>query len=597
MPSPSFAVTRRLLVSAGLCAFAGCIGLDRGSSAGRPNVIVIMTDDQGLGDLGCMGNPVLETPNIDRLAGQSARVAHFYVSPVCTPTRASLMTGRYAYRTRAVDTWVGRAMMEPDEVTIAEILRDAGYTTGIFGKWHLGDCYPMRAIDQGFDRALVHRGGGLAQPSEPRENSRRYTNPILFENGTAVRTEGYCTDVYFDAAIEFVRASQEDPGQRPFFVYLPTNAPHTPLHDVPEELYAKYRDRDLSAVLPEGSKQADQVARVYAMIENIDQNVGRLLAALDEYGVADNTVVVYLHDNGHKQPRYCSELRGTKGTVYDGGIRSPLFVRWPGRLEPGEEPKRFGAHIDLTPTLLDLVDVDVPDGVNLDGRSLVPLLSRDGRSRSDAPWPHRTIVLQVHRGDEPVRGHHVAVRGPRYKAVHPTGFGREQPPPDVAWELYDMHEDPGESNDLAGEHPNLVASMRSYYDAWFDDVSSTRPGNYDPPRIIVGTEHETETMLTRQDWRRLSTVGGRARGHWLLNFDGSECYDIQVIMTRPVADVRAELTIGDLRRVGEFAGPTDTYVFEEVVVPAGDAELEVTFEMGGDPERREGAYQVFLRRR
>ena len=405
-----------------LTVVAACVTNDQPSPPKRPNVIVIMTDDQGLGDLGCLGNPVLDTPNIDRLAAGSARLANFYVSPVCTPTRASLMTGRHAYRTRAIDTWIGRAMMEPDEVTMAEALRDAGYRTGIFGKWHLGDCYPMRAIDQGFDEALVHRGGGLAQPSEPRENARRYTDPILFRNGEAVQTSGYCTDVYFDAAIEFVR----DGGNQPFFAYVPTNAPHTPLHDVPADLLAKYLDRDIDSVLPEGSKQRDATARVFAMIENIDQNVGRLMAAIEQAGCADDTIVIYLHDNGAQQPRWCAGLRGRKGMVYEGGVRSPLFVRWPGRLAPREVTGHFGAHIDLLPTVLDLAGIPASANLACDGRSLRPLLMSD-----EATWPERHLVLQAHRGNEPVRSHHVAVRGPRYKLVRPSGFGREVPPADV----------------------------------------------------------------------------------------------------------------------------------------------------------------------
>ena len=196
-------------------------GLVGGSlAAERPNIVLMMSDDQGYGDFGATGNPVIETPHIDRMARESVSMRTFYVSPVCSPTRANLMTGRYNYRTRVIDTYLGRSMMDPEEVTIAEVLHGAGYATGIFGKWHLGDCYPMRPIDQGFEQALVHRGGGLAQPSEPLENQNRYTDPILFRNGEKVRTKGYCTDVYFDAAIEFIEQARRN--QRSFFVYLPT---------------------------------------------------------------------------------------------------------------------------------------------------------------------------------------------------------------------------------------------------------------------------------------------------------------------------------------------------------------------------------------
>ena len=212
--------------------------------AERPNVIVIMTDDQGVGDFGFAGNQLIDTPHLDALYKGGVHLEEFYVSPVCSPTRACLMTGRYNYRTRCIDTYLGRSMMEPQEITVAEVLNAAGYRTGIFGKWHLGDNYPMRAIDQGFDEALIHKGGGLAQPSEPRENGRRYTDAILFRNGKQVQTKGYCTDVYFDAAIDFVKTTTDNDDN--FFVYIPTNAPHGPFHDVPQELYDDYSQKDFS---------------------------------------------------------------------------------------------------------------------------------------------------------------------------------------------------------------------------------------------------------------------------------------------------------------------------------------------------------------
>ncbi len=570
------------LLVAALIACSGCASSPEPTPAVRPNIIVIMTDDQGYGDLGCHGNAVLDTPNLDRLAGESARLEHFYVSPVCSPTRASLLTGRYAYRTRVIDTWIGRSMMDPGEATIAEMLGSVGYRTGIFGKWHLGDCYPMRASDQGFETSLVHRGGGLAQPSEPRENARRYTDPILFENDRAVRTSGFCTDVYFDAAIDFVETAKDDP----FFVYLAPNAPHTPLHDVPDALREKYLGRDLAAVLPEGSDQREQVAAVYAMVENIDHNVGRLLAALEASGRADDTIVVYLHDNGPQQPRFNGGLRGTKGTVWEGGIRSPLFVRWPGRVVPGPRRVGFGAHIDIVPTLLEFADVTPPAALKLDGTSLAPLLRDDVESDD---WPERSLVLQVHRGDTPLHGHHVAVRGPRFKLVRPTGFGRREPEnADAPWQLYDLAADPAETSDVASEHPEVVRSMLSFYDDWFADVSATRPNNYAPPRIVVGSGLAPETVLTKQDWRRLAGNGWGSDGEWLLSFAGDHRHDIRVIARRPLRDVRAVLRVGDIEREMRLAGPTDTIVFEDVEVPAGNATLRVLLIDGDRPPADDG---------
>jgi arylsulfatase/arylsulfatase A len=211
----------------------------------RPNVILIMTDDQGYGDLGVHGNPIIRTPHFDAMAKGSATLKYFYVSPVCTPTRACLMTGRYNYRTRAIDTFRGRAMMDPAEVTVAEMLKEAGYATGIFGKWHLGDCYPMRAIDQGFEMALVHRGGGIGQPSDPPGAEGKYTDAVLFRNGVAEPTKGYCTDVYFAEGMKWAAAAAAK--NQPFFLYLPTNCPHGPFDDVPPEKYAHYKQQTIAA--------------------------------------------------------------------------------------------------------------------------------------------------------------------------------------------------------------------------------------------------------------------------------------------------------------------------------------------------------------
>ncbi|MCZ6597704.1 MAG: arylsulfatase [Planctomycetota bacterium] len=532
----------------------------------RPNVVLIMTDDQGLGDFAHAGHPALETPNLDRLARESPSVRRFYVSPVCSPTRASLMTGRWNYRTRVVDTWIGRSMMEPDEVTIAELLRPAGYATGIFGKWHLGDCYPLRPIDQGFDQALVHRGGGIAQPSEPPANERRYTDPILFRNGEEVATEGYCTDVYFDAALDFIDASLAE--GRPFFAYVATNAPHGPYHDVPEELYAKYLAKGV----------ADREARICAMIENIDANVGRMLAHLDARGLTENTLVVFLNDNGPAGGRYVAGLRGSKAGVHEGGIRSPLFVRWPGHLDPATVIEPIAAHVDVLPTILEAVGVPAPADLHLDGRSLLPLLAG-----AEPPWPERRIFLQSHRGDVPAFEHHFAVIGQRWKLVRASGFGRHEPEADHPFELYDLIEDPGESNDLAAELPHVVAELREAYARWFADVSGTRPDNYAPPRIVIGDTAETRTVLTRQDWRTAEGQGWGDGGAWLLEARAPTELEVTVLFHEPQTVDRVRLHAGAAvaERGLEHAGKTLS--LGVLPLPAGAFELRVECEHEGAP--------------
>ncbi len=546
----------------------------------RPNIILMMTDDQGYGDFGFTGSTELRTPNLDAMAARSAQMETFYVSPVCAPTRASLMTGRYNYRTGVVDTWLGRAMMHPEEVTLAEMLGEAGYATGIFGKWHLGDVYPMRPTDQGFDEALVHRGGGIGQPSDPPGGEGKYTDPILFHNGEPAPKEGYVTDVAFDAAMTWIEGAQRR--GEPFFAYIATNAPHGPFHDVPEEEYAYYRER-----LGEG-EEADRLARIYAMITNIDDNVGRLFDGLRALHLVENTVVVYLNDNGPNTRRYVGEMRGMKGEVYEGGIRSPLLVHWPGRLQPGPASDRIAAHIDVAPTLLEAAGVAPPPGRAMDGRSLMPLLRREA-----VDWPDRTIVVQSHRGDVPVRYHHFAVRSQRWKLLNNSGFGRHDlPPGPPAFELYDIERDPGESENVVDRYPEVVAQMRAAYDRWFDDVGSTRPDNYAPQRLHVGTPHENPVVLTRQDWRYDAEEGGWSRdaqGYWLLRVADKGPYELRVRFDSEDAPETLQVRSSDVELSQRLDPGARSATFRDVRLPEGDVRLDASLTNG---DRTRGVHQI-----
>lgn len=561
------------------------------SQTTRPNIILIMTDDQGIGDLGVMGNPIIETPNIDAMASRSASLSRFYVSPVCSPTRACLMTGRYNYRTRVVDTWVGRSMMDTEEVTIAEILQDAGYATGIFGKWHLGDYYPMRPNDQGFEEALVHKGGGLAQPSEPFENQRRYTNPILFHNGQQVQKQGYCTDVYFDGALSFIEKAQAD--NRPFFSYIAMNAPHGPYHDVPEDLKAKYKQKDIPSISIGDSKSnqktLDNVAGVLAMIENVDQNVGRLFARLDDLELTENTLVIFMVDNGPNSLRYVMDLRGMKTNVHEGGIRSPFFAHWPLRLKPGTNSDRIAAHIDLLPTFLDVAGVAVPNGLTLDGTSILPLL--EGNQEG---WKDRHLFLQVHRGDAPIKYHHFAAVGQQFKLLHPSGFGREHMPEDVPFELYNLESDPGESNNLIDTHPEEKDRLMKAYEAWFEEVSSTRPNNYEKPAIVIGTDYESQTALTPQDWTRHSGPGWGDSGSWKLQVASPSTFSIEVRMKEAKAGIEASLDLNGKKLAGTFAEGETSIRFDNLSLESG--ELILTGSLNNSNDTRNPLFHVILTR-
>ncbi|MEX2300645.1 MAG: arylsulfatase [Bryobacterales bacterium] len=529
----------RCALVAALLALAACGGSGGDPATSRPNIILIMTDDQGWAQVGWHGNDVIETPNLDRLASQSVELTRFYVSPVCAPTRASLMTGRYNYRTGVVDTYLGRAMMHSEEVTLAEMLRSAHYRTGIFGKWHLGDTYPMRPQDQGFDEVLVHNGGGIGQPSDPPGNS--YFDPMLRHNGQEKRYQGYCTDIFFDQALAFIESASE----QPFFAYIPTNAPHSP-YDVPDSYREPYTAKGLD----------DKDARIYGMIANIDHNVGRLLQRLDEKGLADNTILIFMTDNGPTTQHFTAGLRDQKASVYEGGIRAPFLLRWPGRFEP-KSVDSLAAHIDLSPTLLEATSVTPPPDVKFDGVSLMPALSGDGEQAS----PGRTIYIQSHRGNEPQLYRAFAAITQRFKLVQPLAFGQPMPE-DAVFELYDLAADPGEATNVASEHPEEAAKLKQSYEQWFRDVSSTR--GYDPPRIFLGTEHENPVVLTRQDWRIVGDDGwgDDSLGFWEVAVMNAGTYDIRVRFPKQPSAGRLEFRLGAAELTQPFAEGD-----EEISVP------------------------------
>lgn len=556
-----------------------------------PNVVVIITDDQGWGDFSFREGSYVDTPCLDRLAGQSAIVDPFYVHPVCAPTRASLMTGRYCQRTRAFDTYIGRAMMEPEEVTIAEVLGDAGYATGLFGKWHLGDCYPMRPQDQGFERVLMHKGGGIGQPSDPEGGERKYTDATLFdESGARVETTGYCTQVYVDAAIDFAGQAVEE--GKPFFTYIATNAPHGPFHDVPPDLYEKYKGRDVSDQ-DLNDKQKDQLARIFAMIEDVDRGVGRMMDALDELGVAENTIVVFTLDNGPNTRRHHHGMRGMKASIYENGIRSPLIVRWPERVEAGHHVDRIAAHVDLLPTFAAAAGADVSH-LKLDGRSILPLVCQE-----DVTWPDRHLVIQAHRGDEPIPYHNAMVRNQRWKLVNPSGFGKELESVVPKWELYDMSVDDFEDDDLAGEHPEVVAEMARVYDNWFEDIAATREDPFSPPPIYVGSEVSPEVHLTRQDWRRITAGhgwGSHANGSWSVDVRSAGPYSARVRFPGNFKVQQVELRIGEVSLKATPEEGVKDVTFEGVRLPHGRATVECSLKGTGKEgeARTAGAHQVIL---
>lgn len=474
--------------------------------AERPNVILLMTDDQGYGDLGIHGNTHIRTPQIDRFAREGVQFTRFYVSPVCAPTRASLLTGRYHYRTGVIHTSRGGAKMDSDETTMAEMLRAAGYRTGIFGKWHLGDTHPMRPSDQGFEQSLIHKSGGIDQgPDHPSS----YFNPRLWRNNDAVETSGYCTDVFFDAALEFIETNRGEP----FLVYLPTNTPHTPL-DVSPKYSEPYRAMGLD----------DTTARVYGMVENIDENFGRLIATLERLELRANTLVVFLSDNGPEQARYNAGLRDLKSSVYEGGIRAPCFVQWPAGWKGNRSIDRIAAHIDLLPTILDACGVPLPQGSAIDGTTLLPLLTEE---IGVADWPERALFLQCHRGLEPKLYQNAATITQQFKLVGFPGtfsdenFNAQSRPP--AFELYDLTTDPSEQSNIATTRSDVVLTLRTAYEQWFANVRASR--QFRPGVIYIGSDRENPVHLSRYqdgEYRDNVSHGWRVKvvqgGHYRVSF-------------------------------------------------------------------------------
>ena len=516
----------------------------------RPNVVLIITDDQGYGTVGVHGNDQVRTPYMDRLANEGVAFDRFYGHPLCSPSRAALMTGRYFYRTGILHTSRGGALMSGDEVTAAELFRDAGYRTGIFGKWHLGDNYPMRPMDQGFEKAVWHKGGGIGQ-APVRPNS--YFDSLLWREGEEFQAKGYCTDVFFDEALAFIEEHQSEP----FFIYIPTNAPHNPL-EISDEYADPYREMGLD----------DSVARIYGMVENIDDNIGRLMELLERLGLDEDTIIVFTSDHGPAGGRYNAGLRSTKGDVYEGGIRVPYFMRWPKGMPAGFKTDKIASHIDVLPTLLSLCNVDSPADLRMDGVDLTPLI----RGR-EVEWLDRTLFIQTHRGSRPRQYHNCTAITQRYKWLGYPSTGEqwdfETSSTDPVMALYDLEDDPGEEKEIGGQMPDLVAQMKRDYDVWFDDVAS----DWQAGVIHIGNSAENPLTLCRyQDSEYISEL---PHG-WRVKIEQSGTYELRI--NRESLNGAGALGVqwqGNTQR-NLLAAGENTGRFE---LEAGDGKLEIWFEL------------------
>ena len=547
----------------------------------KPNVVILLTDDQGYGELGVTGNPIVRTPHLDQFAGQSASLVNFNVMPVCSPTRASLMTGRDYYRTAVTDTYLGCSLIDPKEITLAEMFAADGYRTGIFGKWHLGDNYPRRPEDKGFQEVLVLNGGGLAQPGDPPDpvdEQGAYFDATLRHNGTWVKNKGYIGDVCTDAAMQFIATN----AARPFLAYLAFNLPHSP-HQVPDGYSQHFPPKDFDpANFPGGghpmSARQDpaDLAHVYGMIENIDGNVDRLLKLLSRLKLADNTIVVLFSDNGCQNHKgYNAGFQGYKGSTFEGGIHQFCYIRWPGRIQAGRKVSQISSVIDVAPTLLGLCGVAPPAQVKFDGLSLVPLLRGER-----VTWPDRDLFFQWHRGAAPDRYRNCAVRSQDWKLVQPLGEGGGPGgggwPGRTDFQLYDMAHDPLEMHNLAAANPERVAVLKAAYDAWFDRLTDRRDFSV-PQRIDIGATNENPVLLTRQDWRGPRASWNRdGVGYWELNVVANAHYDIKLRFEHSRASGLARLACSGVSTEQPFPAGSEECSFKNIQLPTGPGRLEAT---------------------
>ncbi|MDO7172446.1 arylsulfatase [Mariniflexile sp. AS56] len=448
----------------------------------QPNILIVITDDQGYGDVAHNGNTIIKTPTIDKFATQGVSLTNYHVGTTCAPTRAGLLTGRNCNRNGVWHTIMGASMLNREEVTIADVFKENGYKTGMFGKWHLGDNHPFAPQDRGFEETFYHGGGGVGQTPDYWNND--YFDDTYYRNGTPEKVEGYCTDVWFNEAIKFIENKKDNP----FLCYLSLNAPHSPFN-VPQEYYDLYKDEES---LLETQK------RFYGMITNVDDNFDRLLNKLEELKIADNTIVIFTTDNGTSNGYkvdeetgavhgYNAGMRGTKASEYEGGHRVPFIIRWPnGKLEAGKSLSDLTAHVDLLPTLTSLAGIDFASDKVMDGTDISSYLI--GASKIE----DRYLVTDTQRIAWPEKGKNSCVMDGEWRLMNGD-------------ELYNLSNDPGQTMNIAEQHPDRVSNMNAFYETWWESVIkevkySTIDLGVDEEEVI--TCHDARTVDYYPPWNQ-----------------------------------------------------------------------------------------------
>ncbi|MFS4447999.1 arylsulfatase [Maribacter sp. 2307UL18-2] len=583
-----------------------CTSRTQTASANKaPNVILIVTDDQGYGDLSCHGNPYIKTPNIDRLYKESVRFTDFHVDPTCASTRAALMTGKYSHHVGVWHTVSGGNHLRTSEITMADIFKSSGYRTGLFGKWHLGSNYPYRPMDRGFDEWLGQGDGGTGTTDDWFDNDR--VNDHYWYNGKREKRSGFAPDVFYAAAIDFIKKDHKE--NTPFFIYLPTYLPHDP-HTLPNKSLA---DNDNAALTKE-------VSYFFAGIEQIDWNINRLRKALEESDQAKNTIIVFMSDNGGTAgvKLFNAGMRGYKGQVYEGGHRVPFFIHWPeGQFKSDVDVKALTAHIDVLPTLIELCDLKLESEIDFDGRSFKQQLFD-----SELELSARTLFVETQR---------------TYKAkpwVKTVGMHKQWRLVDNK-ELYNLQDDPAQKKDCIGEHPEVIENIRNAHKKYWSKVT---PMHRVPPCPIVGHPNDPETFLSPSDWylpkvpwnHAQVAMGSPEVGEWHVNIINQGKYRFEVrrwpreanaaIQGIPIFTKKVDAwgTGGPIEKliygnqmnplpvrsikldVGKFSeiiqvGSEDKKVVFEMSLPAGNTKIKGTM-LDGDNQIIAGTYYIYMTR-
>jgi arylsulfatase A-like enzyme len=577
---------------------------EQGEHAAKPNVIIVLADDQGYGDMSCLGNPALKTPNLDRLHAQSLRLSDFHTSPICSPSRAMLLTGVDAMRSGAFGYAESREIPRREFPTMAELFAANGYRTGLFGKWHLGENYPYRPQDRGFQEIVRFGGAHIAQTNDAWNND--CFDGRFLHNGKLQQYPGFCGDVWFDEAMRFAQECQRK--EQPFFIFLPTNAPHGPLM-VPDKYYRQYVD----------GKRGDHTARFLGMLANLDENMGRLERFLSESGLEENTILIYMSDNGTAggEAIFNAGMKGSKWSYYEGGHREPCFIRWPaGKLRSPGDISELTQIQDILPTLSDLCGLVDPKGATFDGVSLAPLLEGKPQDLSG-----RNLVVQVTTGSQ-AKKWECAVMADKWRLIN----GKE---------LYNIEKDPGQKQDIADKNPEMVERLTKAYEKWWAELE---PLSREPAVIPVGNEHENPVHLTCYNWFGVEGKGGyrlqddirkgsRVNGAWRLEVEQAGEYEIVLSRWPREIDVpitsgmpsyqsvdikfaennnwlpegkalpitQARMQVGPLER-SQAISPTDTTISFTVSLKKGPTKLQTWFDdRTGKPIC--GAYYVEVRRK